>query len=39
MDDPRGRAGAVERGEMLRRQAAVPYSVGISMAIKWMQRL
>jgi len=31
--------GAVERGEMSRRQAAAHYGVGISTAIKWMQRL
>jgi putative transposase len=31
--------GAVERGGMSRRQAAVHYGVGISTAIKWVQRL
>ena len=31
--------GAVERGEMSRRQAAAHYGVGISTAIKWVQRL
>jgi putative transposase len=31
--------GCVERGELSRRQAAARYGVGISTAIKWMQRL
>ena len=31
--------GAVERGEMSRRQAAAHYGVGISTAIRWVQRL
>ena len=31
--------GSVERGELSRRQAAVHYGVGISTAIKWVQRL
>ena len=31
--------GAVERGEMSRRQAAAHYGVGISTAIKWVQRV
>ena len=31
--------GAVERGEMSRRQAASHYGVGISTAIKWVLRL
>jgi putative transposase len=31
--------GAVERGELSRRQAAARYGVGISTAIKWVQRL
>ena len=30
--------GAVERGEMSRRQAAAHYGVGISTAIKWVRR-
>ena len=39
-DDLRERVvGAVERGEMSRRQAASHYGVGISTAIKWVQRL
>lgn len=32
-------AGAVERGELSCRQAAAHYGVGISTAIKWVQRL
>jgi putative transposase len=31
--------GAVERGELSCRQAAAHYGVGISTAIKWVQRL
>ena len=31
--------GAVERGELSRRQAAAHYGVGISTAIKWVERL
>ena len=31
--------GSIARGELSRRQAAAHYGVGISTAIKWMQRL
>jgi putative transposase len=31
--------GAVERGELSCRQAAAYYDVGISTAIRWVQRL
>jgi putative transposase len=30
---------AVERGELSRRQAAAHYGVGVSTAIKWVQRV